>query len=184
MRKVIFAINITADGCCDHTKFNGDDELHEYFTQLMQDVDLLVYGRKTYELMIPYWPEVARSNSETKAINEFAKKFDSISKIVFSKSLDKTEDKHTRIVHADLRDEILRLKQEGGGNILLGGVDIPSQLMKLGLVDEFYFLIHPIIAGAGARLLDGISLEENLQLKLLESRTLESGRVAHHYVRS
>lgn len=58
MRKLIFGINLTIDGCCDHTKMSGSVEIHEYFTSLMRDVDLLVYGRKTYELMVPFWPDV------------------------------------------------------------------------------------------------------------------------------
>ena len=56
MRNVIFAINITADGCCDHTKQLADYETHEYFTDLLREVDLLVFGRITYELMVPFWP--------------------------------------------------------------------------------------------------------------------------------
>jgi len=56
MRKIIYGINITLDGCCDHTKGIGDKETHEYFTDLLRQVDLLVYGRKTYELMVPFWP--------------------------------------------------------------------------------------------------------------------------------
>ena len=60
MRNVIFAINISLDGCCDHTKQIGDEETHEYFTHLMREVDLLVFGRKTYQLMVPFWPEVAK----------------------------------------------------------------------------------------------------------------------------
>ena len=65
MRNVIFAINITLDGCCDHTKQVADEETHEYLTYLMRDVDLLVFGRKTY--MVPFWPEVAKNQSMTKA---------------------------------------------------------------------------------------------------------------------
>ena len=53
-RNVIYAINITLDGCCDHTKMIADEEIHEYFTNLMRDVDLLVFGRKTYQLMVPF----------------------------------------------------------------------------------------------------------------------------------
>jgi len=83
MRNVIFAINITLDGCCDHTKQVADEETHEYFTQLLREVDLLVFGRKTYQLMVPFWPEVARTQSMTTASNEFARTFDSIHKIVF-----------------------------------------------------------------------------------------------------
>src|SRR5215472_3465348 len=97
MRNVIFAINITLDGCCDHTKQIADEETHEYFTRLMGDVDLLVFGRKTYELMVPYWPDIAKNQSETKAENEFALAFDSINKLVFSRSLDSAEGT-TRIV--------------------------------------------------------------------------------------
>ena len=83
MRNVIFAINITLDGCCDHTKVRGDDEVLEYFAHLMRDADVLLYGRKTYELMVPYWPDIAKDQSATKADKDFARAFDSINKIVF-----------------------------------------------------------------------------------------------------
>jgi dihydrofolate reductase len=183
MRNVIFAINITLDGCCDHTKQLADEETHEYFTHLMQDVDLLVFGRKTYELMVPYWPDIAKSQSETKAENEFARAFDSIDKLIFSRSLDSAEDKNTRIVRTNPGDEILKLKKERGKNILVGGVDVPSQLIELGLVDEYRFVVTPIIAGEGRRLLEGISLRESLQLKLIESKLFKSGSVALRYLK-
>jgi len=183
MRNVIFAINITLDGCCDHTKQIGDEETHEFFTHLMRDVDLLVFGRKTYQLMVPFWPEVARNQSMTKASNEFAQTFDSINKIVFSRSLDSAEDKKTRIVRTNLHDEILKLKQEQGKNILVGGVSIPSQLIELGLVDEYRFVVSPIVAGEGRRLLEGVSLRERLQLKLVESKSFNSGCVALRYLK-
>lgn len=183
MRKLIFAINTTLDGCCDHTKQVADEETHEYFTHLMREVDLLVFGRKTYQLMVPYWPDVLRSPFATKADTEFALAFDATSKIVFSRSLDSAEDKNTRIARGDLRDEILQLKQEQGKNILVGGVDIPSQLIELGLVDEYRFVVGPIIAGEGKRLLEGASLRERLQLKLVESKIFESGCVALRYLK-
>src|ERR1700745_2363679 len=112
MRSVIFAINTTLDGCCDHTTQVADDETHEYFTDLLREVDLAVFGRITYQLMVPFWPEVAKSQSMDKASNEFAKAFVSINKIVFSRTLDSAEDKNTRIVRTNLQDEILKLKQE------------------------------------------------------------------------
>ena len=135
MRNVIYAINLTLDGCCDHTKFNPDDDLLEHYTHLLREFDLLVYGRKTYQLMVPYWPDIAKSQSETKADVDFARAFVSKKKIVFSRSLASADDGNTRIVRTNLRDEILKLKQEPGRNILVGGVDIPSQLIELGLVD-------------------------------------------------
>src|ERR1041385_1914721 len=158
MRNVIFAINITLDGCVDHTKQIGDEETHEYFTDLLREGDLLVFGRKTYQLMVPFWPEVAKNQSMTKASNEFAQAFDSINKIVFSRTLDSAEDKNTRIVRTNLHDEMLNLKQEQGKDILVGGVSIPSQLMELGLVDEYRFVVGPIVAGEGRRLWDGVNL--------------------------
>ncbi|MFZ0959174.1 MAG: dihydrofolate reductase family protein [Candidatus Sulfotelmatobacter sp.] len=183
MRNVIFAINLTLDGCCDHTKFNPDEETHDYFTQLMRDVDLLVFGRKTYQLMVPYWPDIAKSQSETKSDIEFAQAFVSKKKVVFSRSLASAEDGNTRIVRTNLRDEILKLKQEQGKNILAGGVDVPSQLIELGLVDEFRFVVGPILAGKGRRLLEGVSLPEKLQLKLAESKVFKSGWVALRYLK-
>ena len=183
MRNVIFAINITLDGCCDHTKQAADEELLEHYTLLLRDADLLVYGRKTYQLMVPYWPDIAKSQSETKADIEFAQTFVSKKKIVFSRSLDRAEDKNTRIVRTNLHDEILKLKQEPGKNILVGGVDIPSQLIELGLVDEYRFVVMPIIAGEGIRLMEGVSLPEKLQLKLVESETFKSGCVALRYLK-
>jgi len=184
MRKLIYAINLTLDGCCDHTKGNADEEIHEFYTQLMREVDLLVFGRKTYELMVPFWPEVAKNHSgQTKAMNDFAQAFDSNKIVVFSQTLDSAESKNTRIVRANLQDEILKLKQEPGKDILLGGVSLPSQLIELGLVDEFLFLIQPIVVGEGRRLLDDVGLPERLQLKLVESKIFKSGSVALRYVK-
>jgi dihydrofolate reductase len=165
MRKLIFGINLTLDGCCDHTTQFADEETHEYWTGVLREADLLVYGRKTYGLMVPFWPEVAKTQSMTKALNEFALVFDSINRVVFSRTLNSAEDKNTTIVRGNLRDEILKLKQQPGKNILTGGVILPSQLIELGLVDEYLFVIGPVIAGEGRRLLEGVSLPEKLQLQ-------------------
>ena len=183
MRNVIYAINITLDGCCDHTKMLADAELLEYHAQLLRDVDQLVFGRKTYQLMVPYWPDIVRNHTETKAENEFADAFASRKLVVFSQSLNGAGGDNTRIVRARPQDEILKLKREQGGNILLGGVSIPSQLIELGLVDEFRFVVQPILAGEGRRLWDGVNLKEKLQLKLVESKLFRSGCVALRYLK-
>ncbi len=183
MRDVIFAINTTLDGCCDHTKQLADDETHEYFTHLLRNVDLLVFGRKTYELMVPFWPEVAKTQSMTKAENEFALIFDSLQKVVFSRSLGSVDDKKTRIIGTNLHDEMLKLKREPGKDILVGGVSLPSQLIELGLVDEYRFVVGPILAGEGRRLMEGVSLPDKLQLRLVESKRFKSGCVALRYLK-
>jgi dihydrofolate reductase len=132
--------------------------------------------------MVPFWPDVAKNLSETKAMNEFAQTFVRISKVVFSQSLDSAE-ANTRIVRTNLQDEIIRLKQEQGKNILLGGVSIPSQLIQLGLVDEFLFVVHPIIVGEGRRLFEDVTPPQRLHLKLVESKILQSGSVALRYLK-
>ncbi len=187
MKNIVFAINTTLDGCCDHTKFYPDEETMEYFTNLTREADTFVYGRKTYELMVPYWPDVAKNPSvqnDRKEDIEFAQAFDAVDKIiVFSQSLDKPQGDKTRIVRTGLHDEILKLKQEQGKNILTGGVTIPLQLAELGLIDEYHFVVYPIVTGEGRRLFEGIKLQEKLQLKLVESTVFKSGCVALRYLK-
>jgi len=116
-------------------------------------------------------------------MNDFAHAFNSVKRIVvFSRSLSQTEDKRTTIVKGDLKEEILKLKQQEGKNILTGGVDIPTQLMQLGLIDEFCFVIHPILVGDGRRLLENVTLQEKLQF--VESKTLNAGFIALRYTKT
>lgn len=185
MRKLIYAINLTLDGCCDHTKVAPEEGLMEYYIQLVREAGTFVYGRVTYQLMVPYWPDIARSQpqSESKADIDFAKAFAAVGEIVvFSRTLDKTEGKNTRLVRTGLRDEILKLKQGPGKDILVGGVDIPSQLMALDLIDEYRFVIQPIIVGEGRRLSPAME-QLTLRLKLVESKTFKRGSVALRYLR-
>jgi dihydrofolate reductase len=130
--------------------------------------------------MVPYWPDIAKNQ----VANEFAQAFVAVDNIVvFSRSLDKVEGENTRIVRTNLRDEILKLKQEEGKNIFTGGVDLASQLAALGLIDEYHFVVLPIVVGEGRRLFEGIDLHEKLQLKLVESKVFKSGAVALRYLK-
>ena len=95
MRNLVYAINISIDGCCDHTKFYPDEDTMEYFTQLTRDTGTFLYGRKTYELMIPYWPDAAKEDPS----DEFAQAFDAVGNIVvFSQTLENPVEKKTRII--------------------------------------------------------------------------------------
>ena len=184
MRNVIFAINVSLDGVCDHTKFKPDEETYEYFTDLVRGADTFVYGRKTYQLMVPYWPDIAKNPTEEKAENDYAQAFDAVKKIVvFSKSLDSAEGEKTEIVRGNLPDTILKLKQEEGKYILTGGVTLALQLIELGLIDEFQFVVHPIVVGEGRKLFDGIKLHDKVQLKLVGSKVFKSGSVLLRYVK-
>lgn len=180
MRQVVFAINITIDGYCGHETVFADDELHEYFTGLLRDSDVEIFGRNTYHLMYPYWHDVAVNQSGTKVINEFARIFDAIPKIVFSTTLKSVEWNNTTLLHSNLEQEIIKLKQQPGKNIAIGGLNLASQVAQWNLIDEYHFLVHPIIAGKGPRLFEsGV----NMTLKFVGSKTLHSGVVALHYKR-
>lgn len=186
MRKLIYGINVSLDGCCDHTKMNGDESVHNFFTQLLKQSDALLYGRTTFELMVPFWPDMAKAkNAPTKSMSDFAQAFDDVKKIVvFSKSLKGSDNKNVTVLSSNLQEEVLKLKKENGKDILMGGVDLASQIVQLGLVDEYYIVVHPVIAGEGRRLFSEMNMQKNLQLKLAETTPLKSGNVVLHYVKA
>jgi Dihydrofolate reductase len=178
MRKLIYAINLTIDGCCDHTKGIPNEEVHEFYTNMLRDTGLLLYGRITYQLMVPFWPDMAKNHSgQTKAMNDFAQIFTAIDKVVVSGTYNGSE---ATIIRTNLQEEIQKLKQAPGKDILTGGVDLPSQLIQLGLVDEYRIVVHPAFAGEGRRLLTDIRMEQ-LPVKLVESISFKSGHVALRY---
>ena len=181
MRKVVFAINITTDGYSNHTDMIADEELHDLFTRLLRNASIILFGRITYQLMVPYWPDVAKNQSETGPINEFARVFDSLDKVVFSTKLKHVEGNNTRIVRANVAEEVLSLKQQPGKDISVGSLSIASQLSERGLIDEYHFVVHPVVAGKGPRLFDTVKLRERLLLDFIGSKTLQSGVVALHY---
>ena len=184
MRKLIYVINLSIDGCLDHTIGVPDEELFDYYINLVRNAGMLVYGRTTYELMVPYWPDIAKNpDGESKSDVEYAEAFDAVEKLVFSKSLEKAEGKNSRIVRTKPEDEIRRLKQEDGKDMYVGGVALPSYLIGLGLVDEYIFTIMPVIGGMGRRLMEGISMPEKLKLKLVDTKVSKSGSVILHYVK-
>lgn len=183
MRKLIYGINVSLDGCCDHTKFGGGEDILNYFRELLDGVDLIIYGRQTYELMYPYWPQVAQAEPENEAEYAYAKAFSAIDSVVVSQSLDKVENERTRIIRDNVKEEILRLKQEPGKAISTGGVTLPAQLIEWDLVDEYHIVVHPVLVGEGRRLFTEMSLPEVKGVKLADTKLLSSGCVALRYER-
>jgi len=181
MRKVFFAINITADGYCSHTDGIADEQLHEYFTRFLRATSVILFGRTTYQLMVPYWPDVARDPSETGATKEFALAFNSLDKIVFSTTLKDAGDDKTRTLRGNLADEVRALKQQPGKDIAVGSLSIASQLSEQGLIDEYFFLVHPVVAGKGPRLFETVKLQERILLDFVGSEPFKSGVIALHY---
>ncbi|MGJ4745202.1 dihydrofolate reductase family protein [Leptospira sp. SA-E8] len=183
MRKIVFGINITADGYCSHTDGIADEELHKYFTDLLRTASIMLYGRVTYQLMVPFWPEVARDQSMSEVSNEFARVFTSLDKVLFSTTLKDVEDKNTRLVQGNIKEEVLKLKQQSGKDILVGSLSIASQLSEQHLIDEYHFVVQPVIAGKGPKLFDTVKLQETFRLEFLGSKTFQSGAIALHYKR-
>ncbi|RJP70015.1 MAG: dihydrofolate reductase [Ignavibacteriales bacterium] len=179
MRKIIFSINITLDGFADHEAVIADDELHDFYADLLNDIDLVIFGRKTYQLLESFWPTAAWNPNSTKGMINFADKINSVPKMVFTKTLTQVNWTNTIINRAGLVDEVLKLKNQPGKNISIGGLSIASVLAEAGLTDEYYFVTQPIILGEGKRIFS--SLNERINLKLLETRVFQSGVVVLHY---
>jgi len=182
MRLVTFGMNISLDGYCDHTIFNPSEELMEYFTAMMSDVDLLFYGRIMYQLMFPYWADVAKAQSGSAAENVFAERLTAIDKVVISRSLDNTTG-GVRIVPNNPARELLKLKQQPGKKISVDSVSMLPELITEGLIDEFHLVVHPVIAGNGRPLFKEGSLQEKLNLQLVNTINFKSGCVALHYLK-
>jgi len=181
MRTVVFAINTSADGYCGHTDMNPYDEVLEYFTGMLRNAGILLFGRTTYQLMVPYWPDVLKNPSETEADRAFARVFDSLDKIVFSTTLKHVDENNTRIAGGNLAEEVIALKQQPGKDIYVGSLSIASQLSERGLIDEYQFIVHPVLAGKGPRLFEAVKLQERLQLEFIDSKAFRSGVIVLRY---
>ena len=178
MRKIIAAFNITLDGISDHTAGIPDADLHRYYTRLLNDAGLIVYGRITYKLM-QYWQGMLNDPSGNKAMDKFAHAINNIPKIVFSTTLHETGWATATMADAPLQQQIEQLKQQPDKDVLIGSKSLIIQLLNSGLIDEFRLCIHPVIAAGGDRLFDDIS--RRIRLKMKETRVLNSGAVILHY---
>ncbi len=181
MRKVVFGTNMTADGYCGHTDMTPDEEMNAYFTGLLRKADVMVFGRTTYQLMVPYWPDIARNPSAEESDRAFGRLFDSLGIVVFSTTLKQVEGTKTRLVRGNVAEEVLALRQQPGKEILIGSLSVASQLSERGLIDEYHFVVHPVVAGKGPRLFDTVRLKERFLLTLVDSKVFQSGVVALHY---
>ncbi len=179
MRKLIIWMNISLDGYADYRLGIADDELHDFASDFLDNIDILLFGRVTYQLMESYWPIAPKDPNATKSMINFANKINIMSKIVFSKTLELAKWNNSKIVNENIVEEVIKLKNEPGKYLSLGGISICQELMKTGLVDEYMILIHPVIWGKGKRLFNNSI--ENLKLKLISTKTFRSGVVVLHY---
>jgi dihydrofolate reductase len=181
MRKLIASMNMTLDGFCDHTTGIADEELHEHYNELLRHAGALIYGRVTYQLMESYWPSVVKNPTGNKPLDDFAVLIDNIPKIVYSRTLKSVDWKNTTLKKEIIKEEISELKQQAGKNIYVGSPGMIVTFTQLDLIDEYQLCVHPIILGKGLTLFKNIT--DQIDLKLLKTKTLGSGVIALDYER-
>ncbi len=182
MRPLRYSVNVSLDGCCHHEAgLPPDEESMGYWTDQMGRADALLFGRVTYEMMESAWRRPT-TGTWPDWIGEweipFAEAIDRAKKYVVSNTLEAV-DWTAELVHGDLGQAVRRLKQEPGEGLWVGGVTLPLALADLGLIDEYVFVVQPVVAGHGPTLLAG--LRERIQLKLVDRHEFRSGAVALRY---
>jgi dihydrofolate reductase len=182
MGLLTFALNVTLDGCCDHREGIADDELLQYFTELMDAAGAMLWGRITYELMESAWPAVARDETAPPAMQEWARKLEAKRKYVVSASRRDFSWANTYRVEGDLQEAVTQLKAKTPGGLLVGSPMLSTALEQLGLIDEYRLVVHPIFAGHGPTLFHG--LEPSRRVELVSIKRLKSGVMALHYCRT
>ena len=183
MGLLIFSINITLDGCVDHQEGIADDETHAFFTRLMDESGVMLWGRVTYEMMEGYWPAVARGDMEASpAVREWAVKLEAKPKYVVSSTRKDYPWANSPHIAGDLRAGVQKLKDETSAGVLLGSGRLAAEMDRLDLIDEYKFLVHPRIAGHGPTLYQSWQ-SATRRLELLSAKPLRNGALALHYRR-
>jgi len=178
MRKIIAAINMTLDGFCDHTAGVPDEEMHQHYTELLDNAGVILYGRTTYQLM-QFWQTLIKNPSGEKSMYGFAMVIDKIPKIVFSHTLKNTEWDSAELSNKSLEEMVSDLKKQPGRDILVGSRSLIIQLMKLNLIAEYQLCVHPVVAGNGLPLFENIN--DRTILKLIKTKTFSSGAIILYY---
>ena len=183
MRKLIYAMSVSLDGYIEAT--NGDlrwsdpdEELHKHFNEQETMIDIHLYGRRLYENMAAYWPTADENPSAPKVEIEYARIWKDMKKIIFSKTLKKVG-WNSQLVSENIAEEVNRLKAQPGKDMSVGGAEIASAFMQLGLIDEYWLYLRPIILGGGKPMFR--ELHDKINVKLVETRTFGSGVVLLRY---
>ena len=184
MRKLIVFNHVSLDGY--FVDANGDmswakadhqdAEWNAFVTENASGGGVLVFGRKTYELMASFWPTPFAIEN----MPGVAEGMNSMPKVVFSRTLDQASWNNTKLVKGDMAAEIRKMKREPGvGMAILGSGSIVAQLAQEGLIDEYQVVVNPIVLGKGRTMFEGI--KEKLTLKLTGSRAFGNGNVVLCY---
>lgn len=185
MRSLVFFMHASLDGFVGGTKgelnwVTVDDEIFEFVSTMTDQADTALYGRVTYQMMEAYWPTAGEKPNASKHDKKHAIWYKNVSKVVLSKTMKETGLKNTKVISDNLPENITNLKQQPGKNILtFGSPGASHSLLQLGLIDEYWIFVNPVLLGQGIPAFKYIT--EKVKLKLLESKTFTSGVVALHY---
>lgn len=187
MRKLVLFLHSSLDGfvegpngAMDIGWVSYDNDLAAHAKNILSTADTVMWGRGTYEMMYSYWPTVPSNPSSAQHELDHAEWIEKTTKIVFSTTLEKVEWNNSRLVKDQVKEEILSLKQQPGGDmVILGSPRFAHHLMELDLIDEYKITVSPVLIGSGLRLFQG--LKEKTNLKLIESKTFDSGALGLDY---
>jgi dihydrofolate reductase len=185
MRNLIFFMHTSLDGFVagpngEMNWIKVDEEIFDFVATMTNQADTALYGRVTYEMMQSYWPTAGEHPNASKHDKEHSAWYNSVSKVVLSKTIRETGLHNTRVIGDHLSDNINKLKQQEGKNILIFGSPGASQsLLKEGLIDRFWLFVNPIILGQGMPLFKDVT--GTIKLKLAGSKTFACGVIALHY---
>ena len=186
MRKLILLAHISLDGFVAGSKgelddFDASDENLAFVTELTENADAALFGRKSYQMLEEYWPTAKDRPNATKAEIGYSNWYNSATKIVFSKTLSLQNLKNTIVINENIPDEIIKIKEQAGKNILIFGSPSVSQLlMQSDLIDSYWIFINPIIFGKGIPLF--AEQINKSKLKILSTKQFANGELAINYV--
>jgi len=187
MRNLIFFMHTSLDGFVagPNREMNWiklDEELFDFVGTMTANADTALYGRVTYEMMQSYWPKAGEKPGASKHDIEHSNWYNKVSKVVLSNTLSATGLNKTTVIGGQLIDNINKIKSEEGKNILIfGSPSASNSLLALGQIDEFWLFVNPVLLGRGRPLFKDIN--ENIKLKLVESKTFGCGVIALHYAK-
>ena len=184
MRKVIMFNRISIDGFFagpngeSHEWFINDPKVDKAAHKMMQP-DTVLFGRVTYQIFENHWPKVAKDKTAPKEARATGKELNKMTKLVFSKTLNEVNWENTELIQGDLIEEVRKLKQgDGPDMVIFGSGTIVQQLTDKGLIDEYIFVVTPVILGAGKSFFKDV---KKLSIKLLGTKDFNSGNVILHY---
>ena len=185
MRKLIYSMGVSLDGFIAGPDGEidwsaPDEELHRFHNEQAREVGVELCGRRLYEEML-YWETADENPSAAEHELEFARIWQRLPKIVFSRTLEKVEG-NARLAGNGAVEEVAKLKEQPGKDLAVGGAGLASTFIKLGLVDEYRLFVSPVVLGGGTRFFP--PLEERVELELVETRTFASRVVYLRYRRA